>query len=48
MGEVEKILKESAIDCYLNKGMNHIKKGDVKWTNAFLSFKNKCQLYFIK
>ena len=30
MGEVEKILKENAIDCYLNKGMNHIKEGNVK------------------
>ncbi len=29
MGEVEKILKESAIDCYLNKDINHIEDKDV-------------------
>ena len=34
IGQVETILKENAIDCYLNKQINHIKKKSNK-TNGF-------------
>ena len=30
IGQVETILKENAIDCYLNKQINHIKKNQIK------------------
>jgi hypothetical protein len=30
IGEIEMVLKENAIDCYLNKQINHIQKGQVK------------------
>ena len=39
MGEIEKILKESAVDCYLNSKMNHITDEDVE-TIEYVSSQN--------
>ena len=39
MGEIEKILKKSAVDCYLNSKMNHIKDEDVE-TIEYVSSQN--------
>ena len=44
MGDVEKILKESAVDCYLNKQINHIKDSDVDKIEYVSSQNNKKEI----
>tara|TARA_Y100001980_G_C14556804_1_gene350570 strand:- start:19857 stop:23477 length:3621 start_codon:yes stop_codon:yes gene_type:complete len=37
IGEIETVLKENAIDCYLNKQINHIQKNQIKPINLITS-----------